>query len=230
MHSDCQISVNTRKNTHISKKIFFLIYYVRNLCMLVLTRRNFLFSEICWKILIKVIFYLELKSDNVNTDKFSLTLFLPLFHSGSDLSYSDEHEAAKYKNIFLWSWNNKSKSPHPLLPTHPTKEIGVSLSLFSAAKVGRPCWATFHTSKVICPFIRKMIKTQSCAPCGEMLSMLLFHQTALLEEKKNILSGLLILRALCKIIEEAEMRSCFQSVGSVSLWALRNEGDRTEKL
>lgn len=178
MHSDCQISVNTRKKTLIYQKKFFLIYYVRNWCMLVLTRRNFLFSAICWKILIKGIFYLELKSDNVNTDKFSLTIFLPLFHSGNDLSYSDQHKAAKYKNIFLWSWNNKSKSPHPLLPTHPTKEIGVSLSLFSAANVGRHCWATFQAPKVICPFIRKMIKTQSCAPCGEMLAMILFHQNA----------------------------------------------------
>lgn len=111
VHSDCQISVNTRKKYSYIKKNFFLIYYVRNSCMLVLTRRNFLFSAICWKILIKGIFYLELKSDNVNTDKFSLTIILLLFHSGNNISYGGQHKAARYKNIFLWSWNDKSKSP-----------------------------------------------------------------------------------------------------------------------
>lgn len=77
------------------------MYYVRNLCMLVLSRRNFLFSAICWTILIKGISYLKLKSDNVNTDKFSLSIFLPRFHPGNNINYGDQNKTAKYKNIFL---------------------------------------------------------------------------------------------------------------------------------
>lgn len=69
--------------------------------MLVLTRRNFLFSAICLKLLIKDIFCLELKSNSVNTDKFSLTIFLLLFHPGNNISCGDQHKAAKYKNISL---------------------------------------------------------------------------------------------------------------------------------
>lgn len=65
-------------------------------------------AAVCWNILIKGIFYLKLKNDSVNTDKFTSSrlvfpLFDKFFHSGNNMSYGDQHKTAKYKNMFLSS-------------------------------------------------------------------------------------------------------------------------------
>ena len=112
------------KNIHISKKNFSHLLCKKFMHVSTYQKKLSVFSNLL-KTLIKGIFYLELKSDSVNTDKFSLTVFLPLSHSGNNISCGDRHKAAKYKNIFLWSRNDKSKSPHPLLPTQSAKKIGV---------------------------------------------------------------------------------------------------------
>lgn len=162
-----------KKKTFIYQKNTFLLHPLCKKFMRVSTYRKkwhryFLFSAVCWNILIKDIFYLKFKSDYVNTDKFSfnklvISSFYHVFHSGNNISYGNQPKSAKYKNIFLWSWNDRSKSPHDysqlilrkrLMSNHCRSLLPRWVAIVVAG------WATFLTLQIISPFIRKRIKIQ----------------------------------------------------------------------